>query len=130
LITLGVLLFHLAQATLVSSSTIHSKGLLMKRRRVVIAGVTASAGFFAVNSINSLSGADAQSTVQTMHSTQQASRANLNRQLRQASSNPMQGFALANIAISTPNQEKMIAWYRDVLGFRLVEKTEVRVESS
>ncbi|RUT00551.1 hypothetical protein DSM106972_073220 [Dulcicalothrix desertica PCC 7102] len=42
----------------------------------------------------------------------------------QVSSNPLRGFALANIAISTPNQDRMITWYREVLGFRLVEKTE------
>lgn len=43
---------------------------------------------------------------------------------QQVSGNPLQGFALANIAISTPNQERMINWYTEVLGFRLVEKSE------
>lgn len=41
-----------------------------------------------------------------------------------AQPNPMRGFALANIAISTPNQERLITWYTDVLGFRLVNKSE------
>jgi catechol 2,3-dioxygenase-like lactoylglutathione lyase family enzyme len=36
----------------------------------------------------------------------------------------MQGFSLANIAISTPGQERMITWYTDMLGFRLVNKSE------
>lgn len=32
---------------------------------------------------------------------------------------PMQGFALANVAISTAQPERMARWYADVLGFEI-----------